>query len=60
MINMGDHIFMIWNVNQEGTDMLLHDGLYEQIINRGMNSELAATDKLSQTAPVDSAEASGI
>ncbi|MBR1481405.1 MAG: DUF3427 domain-containing protein [Ruminococcus sp.] len=36
---------------------MLHDGLYEQVISREMDSELAATDKLSQTAPIDSAEA---
>lgn len=36
---------------------MLYDGLYEQIINKGLNSELSATDKFSQTAPIDSAEA---
>lgn len=39
---------------------MLNDGLYEQVINRELDSELAATDKLSQTAPIDSAEASKI
>lgn len=39
---------------------MLFDGLYEQVINRELDSELAATDKLSQTAPIDSAEASKI
>lgn len=39
---------------------MLHDGLYEQVINRELDSELAATDKLSQTAPIDSEEASKI
>lgn len=39
---------------------MLHDGLYEQVISKELDSELAATDKLSQTAPIDSAEASKI
>ena len=39
---------------------MLFDGLYEQVISRELDSELAATDKLSQTAPIDSAEASKI
>ena len=39
---------------------MLHDGLYEQVINKGLNTELAATDKLSQTAPIDVAEASKV
>ena len=39
---------------------MLHDGLYEQVISRELDSELAATDKLSQTAPIDSEEASKI
>ena len=29
---------------------MLHDGLYEQVINKGLDSELAGADKLSQTA----------
>lgn len=37
---------------------MLHDGLYEQIINKGLEIELGSTDKLSTTAPIDSAEAS--
>ena len=37
---------------------MLHNGLYEQIINKGLDSELSTMDKLSQTAPIDSAEAS--
>ena len=37
---------------------MLHDGLYEQIISKGLDSELVSTDKLSQTAPIDTAEAS--
>ena len=39
---------------------MLHDGLYEQIINRSLDAELTSTDKLSQTAPIDSAEASKV
>ena len=36
---------------------MLHDGLYEQIINKGLETELSVTDKLSTTVPIDSAEA---
>ena len=39
---------------------MLHDGLYEQIINRGLDAELGETDKLTSTAPIDSAEASKV
>lgn len=39
---------------------MLHDGLYEQIINKGLETELASTDKLSTTAPIDRAEASKV
>ena len=39
---------------------MLHDGLYEQVINKGLDSELAYVDKLSQTAPIDTAEASKV
>lgn len=39
---------------------MLHDGLYEQIINKEMETELGLTDKLSTTAPIDSAEASKV
>ncbi len=42
-----------------GADML-QDGLYEQIINKGLDAALSETDKLSQTAPIDSAEASKV
>lgn len=28
---------------------MLHNGLYEQIINKGLDTELSVTDKLSQT-----------
>ena len=37
---------------------MLKDGLYEQIINKSLDAELGSTDKLSTTAPIDSAEAS--
>ena len=39
---------------------MLKDGLYEQIINKSLDAELATTDKLSTTAPIDSAEASKV
>lgn len=39
---------------------MLHDGLYEQIINKGLETELSVTDKLTTTAPIDSAEASKV
>ena len=39
---------------------MLRDGLYEQIINKGLETELSSTDKLSTTAPIDSAEASKV
>lgn len=39
---------------------MLHDGLYEQIINTGLETELSSTDKLSTTVPIDSAEASKV
>ncbi len=39
---------------------MLHDGLYEQVINKGLDVELSTTDKLSQTTPLDTAEASKI
>lgn len=39
---------------------MLHNGLYEQIINKGLDSELSVTDKLSQTAQIDSEEASKV
>ena len=32
---------------------MLHNGLYEQIINKGLDTELSVTDKLSQTAPIE-------
>ncbi len=39
---------------------MLKNGLYEQIINKSLDAELATTDKLSKTAPIDSAEASKV
>lgn len=39
---------------------MLHDGLYEQIINKGLETELASTDKRSTTTPIDRAEASKV
>ena len=39
---------------------MLHDGLSEQIINKGLDSELSGSEKLSQTAPIDTAEASKV
>lgn len=39
---------------------MLHEGLYEQIINKGIEAELAESDKKSQTAPIDAAEASKV
>ena len=40
---------------------MLHPGLYEQIINKGLNKELAeSTDKLCQTAPIDTGESSKV
>ena len=39
---------------------MLTAGLYEQIINTGLGRELAATDMLSQTAPIDDAEAARV
>ena len=39
---------------------MLKDGLYEQIINKSLDAELANTGKLSKTAPIDSAEASKV
>ena len=39
---------------------MLPTGLYEQIINRALDAELAKTDKLSQTARIDEAEAAKV
>ncbi len=39
---------------------MLHNGLYEQVISKRLDTELASSDKLSQTAPIDTAEASKV
>lgn len=39
---------------------MLHNGLYEQVINKALDSELVATDIGSQTARIDGAEASKV
>lgn len=39
---------------------MLPDGIYEQVINIGLEEELSKTDKLCQTAPIDTAEAAKI
>ena len=39
---------------------MLHDGLYEQIINKQLNQELSEQDKYQETAPIDEAEASKV
>ena len=39
---------------------MLKDGLYEQVISKSLDHELAATDKLIQTAAIDPAEAAKI
>lgn len=39
---------------------MLESGLYEQIINKGLDSALAVTEKLAKTAPIDDAEASKV
>ena len=39
---------------------MLETGLYEQIINNSLEAELSQSDKLSQTEPIDSAEAAKI
>ncbi|SCW63146.1 Helicase conserved C-terminal domain-containing protein [Ruminococcaceae bacterium YRB3002] len=39
---------------------MLKNGLYEQVINECVDRELSTTDKYSQTAPIDSAEASSV
>ena len=36
------------------------DGLYEQVINKELETELSKNDKLSQTMPIDTAEASRV
>ena len=39
---------------------MLPTGLYEQIINKALDAELAKTDKLSQTARIDETEAAKV
>lgn len=39
---------------------MLHNGLYEQIINKQLDTELSATDKYCQTAPIDDGESSKV
>ena len=39
---------------------MLRDGLYEQVINKSLDEELNSTDKLTETAPIDTAEAAKI
>ncbi len=39
---------------------MLHDGLYEQVINKALDRELAVTDKLAQTSPIDEGESSKV
>lgn len=40
---------------------MLHPGLYEQVINKGLDQELAeSSDKLCQTAPIDTGESSKV
>ncbi len=39
---------------------MLQNGLYEQVISKGLEEELSQSDKLRQTAPIDSAEAAKV
>ena len=39
---------------------MLRDGLYEQVINKSLDEELNSTDKLTETALIDTAEAAKI
>ena len=39
---------------------MLQNGLYEQVISKGLEEELSQSDKLCQTAPIDSAEAAKV
>ena len=39
---------------------MLYDGLYEQLINRRLEKELASSDKHKETAPIDPAESSKV
>lgn len=39
---------------------MLHDGIYEQLISKGLERELEKSDKYRLTEPIDAAEASKI
>ena len=39
---------------------MLHDGIYEQLISKGLERELEKSDKYRLTEPLDTAEASKI
>ena len=39
---------------------MLRNGLYEQVINKALEGELATTDKLMETAPIDGGESSKV
>lgn len=39
---------------------MLRNGLYEQVINKALEGELATTDKLVETAPIDCGESSKV
>ena len=39
---------------------MLRNGLYEQVINKALEGELATTDKLVETAPIDGGESSKV
>ena len=39
---------------------MLRNGLYEQVINKALESEPATTDKLVETAPIDGRESSKV
>ena len=39
---------------------MLPNGLYEQVINKSLDAELAGTDKVVETASIDGAEAAKV
>lgn len=39
---------------------MLHDGIYEQVISKGLDAELADADKYTKAAPIDPGEASKV
>ena len=39
---------------------MLYNGLYEQVISNGLDTELSKCEKFKQTAPIDTAEASKV